>query len=194
GWRQRFFTYDSFSRILTAMNPETNSTGSTRITYNYDNLDNLTSKIEPSPNQPWGSSATVTITKTYDALNRLLDTTFSDGTTPKASARYDYSSFQGQTLANAIGRPVAAMAVDSANNILSSSFVSYNPMGRIAATIQCNSGTSGCKTFAATYDKLGDLTNLAYPANSFAVTYSYDSAARLYDATDSNGVNYAHLD
>jgi hypothetical protein len=36
-WRQRFFTHDSFSRLLTAMNPELNSTGSTVITYGYDN-------------------------------------------------------------------------------------------------------------------------------------------------------------
>ena len=40
------------------------------------------------------------------------------------------------------------------------------------------------------YDKVGDLTTLAYPG-SFTVTYGYDSAARLTTATDSNGVIYA---
>ena len=103
-WRQRFFTYDSFSRLLTAMNPELNSTGSTVITYGYDNSSRLTSKTEPAPNAAWGSSSTVTLNYTYDALNRLLDTTFSDGTTLKASHRYDYTAFQGQSFTNPIGR------------------------------------------------------------------------------------------
>ena len=102
-WRQRFFTYDSLSRLRTAMNPELNSTGSTVITYGYDNDNRLTSKVEPAPNAAWGSSATVTVNYTYDALNRLLDTTFSDGTTLKSSHRYDYASFQGQTFTNPRG-------------------------------------------------------------------------------------------
>ena len=63
------------------MNPEMNSTGSTVITYGYDNDSRLISKVEPAPNAAWGSNSTVTLTYTYDALNRLLDTTYSDGTT-----------------------------------------------------------------------------------------------------------------
>jgi RHS repeat-associated protein len=190
-WRQRFFTYDSFSRILTAMNPETNSTGSTAITYGYDADSNLITKKEPAPNQPWQSSATVTMTYSYDGLDRLLDTTYSDGTTPKASARYDYSSFQGQTLAYPIGRAVAGLTLDGSNNVISSNFVSYDPMGRVAATVQCNPGVNGCKTFTASYGPLGQMLSLAYPGNNFSVTYSYDSAARLTGASDSTGVTYA---
>jgi YD repeat-containing protein len=185
------FTYDSLSRILTAMNPETNSTGTTRITYNYDNDGNVTSKTGPAPNQPWGSAATVIINYSYDALNRLLDTTYSDGTTQKTSQRYDYSSFQGQTLAYPIGRGVAATTVDASNNTVSSSLVSYDKMGRVASTVQCNPGVSGCKTFTANYGTMGQLTSLVYPNNNFTVTYGYDSAARLTSATDSNGVVYA---
>jgi RHS repeat-associated protein len=190
-WRQRFFTYDSFSRILTAMNPEMNSTGSTVITYGYDNNSRLMSKIEPAPNAAWGSSSTVTLTYSYDALNRLLDTTFSDGTTLKASHRYDYATFQGQSFTNPSGREVAALTVNSSGATVTSTFASYDVMGRVANTVQCNPSVSGCKTFTASYDKLGDLTTLAYPGNGFTVTYGYDSAARLTTATDSNGVIYA---
>src|SRR5262249_52674948 len=150
---------------------------------NYDADGNLTSKTGPAPNQAWGSAATVTITYTYDALNRLLDTTYSDGTTPKASQRYDYSSFQGQTLAYPIGRGMAATTVDGSNSTISSSFVSYDNMGRVVSTVQCNPGVTGCKTFTAAYDKLGDVTSLVYPGNNFTVTYSYDSAARLTGVT-----------
>ena len=186
-WRQRFFTYDSFSRILTAMNPETNSTGSTVIRYSYDPVGNLASKTAPAPNAIWTSGATVTISYTYDALNRLLDTTYSDGTTQSSSHRYDYTTFLGQTFAFPIGREVAATA---AGNTIKY-FMSYDPMGRVAITTQCNPGVSGCKSFSALYDKLGDLTSLAYPSNNFTVTYGYDSAARLTTATDSAGVIYA---
>jgi RHS repeat-associated protein len=190
-WRQRFFTYDSFSRLLTAMNPEMNSTGSTVITYGYDNDSRMTSKTEPAPNAAWGSSSTVTLTYTYDALNRLLDTTYSDGTTLKASHRYDYATFQGQSFTNPIGREVAALTVNSSGSTVASTFASYDVMGRVANTVQCNPSVSGCKTFTASYDKVGDLTSLAYPGNGFTVTYGYDSAARLTTATDSNGVIYA---
>jgi RHS repeat-associated protein len=196
-WRQRFFTYDSLSRLLTAMNPELNSTGNTVITYGYDNNSRLTSKIEPAPNAAWGSNSTVTINYTYDALNRLLDTTYSDGTTLRASHRYDYATFQGQSFTNPIGREVAALTVDGTNTNVSAAYTSYDPMGRVVTTTQCNPGVSGCKTFNAGhdsisgYDKLGNLLNLVYPGNGFSVTYGYDSAARLATATDSNGVIYA---
>ena len=187
GWRQRFFTYDSFSRILTAMNPETNSTGSTKITYSYDNDGNLASKTEPAPNQAWGSAQTVTINYTYDALNRQLDTTYVGSSTQNSSHRYDYSTYLGQTMTNPIGREVAATAAGNAIEY----FIGYDTMGHVSSTTQCNPGVTGCKTFTASYDKLGDVTGLAYPANNFTVTYGYDSAARLVSANDSNGVIYA---
>jgi len=193
-WRQRFFTYDSLSRLITAMNPEISSVnGPVAITYQYDNYGNVLSKTGPAPNQDFNTSPvqTLTITYAYDALNRLLDTTFSDGTTLKASHRYDYSSFQGQTFTNPIGREVAAFTVNSSGSTVASTFASYDLMGRVAATVQCNPSVSGCNSFSASYDKLGDLATLAYPGNGFTVTYGYDSAARLTTATDSNGVIYA---
>jgi len=186
-WRQRFFTYDSFSRILTATNPETNSTGSTKIAYTYDADSNLASKNEPAPNQAWGSSSTVTINYSYDALNRLLDTTFSDGTTPTTSHRYDYSSYLGQTLAYPIGREVAATSV---NNTIAY-FMSYDKMGRVAQTVQCTPGVTNCQAFTASYGQVGQLLTLGYPGNGFTVTYGYDTAARLASAVDSSGVTYA---
>jgi RHS repeat-associated protein len=185
-WRQRFFTYDSLSHILTAMNPETNGTGTSQFTFAYDDDGRMISKVRPAPNQAWGSSALVTTSFTYDNLDRLLDTTYSDGVTPSSSHRYDYSAYLGQSFANPVGREVAATTSNA-----SQYFTSYDAMGRIANTVQCNPGISGCKTFAASYDKMGDITNLAYPANAFSVTYGYDSAARLASASDSNGVTYA---
>jgi len=67
----------------------------------------------------------------------------------------------------------------------------YDAIGRVKQTTQCNPGVSGCKTSTAGYDLLGDVTTMAYPSGSFSVTYSYDSAARLTGAIDSAGVTYA---
>jgi RHS repeat-associated protein len=154
--------------------------------YAYDADSNLVQKVAPAPNQT--GTATVTTTYTYDALNRPLDRSYSD-TTPTASFRYDYSSFLGHSLSSPVGRGVAAL---TANGTISS-FVSYDPMGRVASTVQCNPGAAGCKTSGASYDQLGDPTSVAYPANSFSVTYGYDNiAALLISATDSNGVTYAN--
>ncbi|MBZ5489706.1 MAG: hypothetical protein LAO76_02095 [Acidobacteriia bacterium] len=186
-WRQRFFTYDSLSRISSAINPETNSTGSTTITYTYDNNSNVTSKTEPAPNQAWGSAQMVTIDYTYDALNRLLDTTYVGTSTQSSSHRYDYSTYLGQSFTNPIGREVAATA--SGNTI--EFFLSYDPMGHITKRTQCNPGVTACQTFTAAYNTVGDITSITYPVNNFTVSYSYDSAARLTSATDSNGVIYA---
>jgi RHS repeat-associated protein len=189
-WRTRLFTYDSLSRIITALNPENGTTcygiwfGGSCIN-GYDSNSNLLKKTD---------ARNITITYTYDALNRLLDKTYSDGT-QNESHRYDYATFLGQSFAYPTGREVAATA---ANNTIES-FTSYDPVGRIASTTQCNPGVTGCKTFTANYDKLGNLTSLAYPGNGFTVTYSYDtnvpnSTGRLTGASDSNGATYASLD
>jgi RHS repeat-associated protein len=181
-WRQRFFTYDSLGRLLTAYNPENG-----KMSYQYDNNGNLISKVEPAPNAAWGSTLTVIVNYTYDALNRLLDTTYSDGTTQGTSHRYDYSSYLGQTFSYPIGREVAATAAGATIN----NFTSYDALGRVKKTVQCNPGVTACQTFTANYDQLGDLTSLIYPANNLTVTYGYDTAARLTSASDSNGVTYA---
>ena len=174
--------------MITALNPEAGTTcygiwsGGSCIN-GYDSNSNLLKKTD---------ARNITITYAYDALNRLLDTTYSDGTTLKASHRYDYSSFQGQSFTNPMGREVAALTVDASNNTVSSIFTSYETMGRVTSSTQCHPGVTGCKTFAVNnYDKLGDITSLTYPGNGFTVTYGYDSAAQLTSATDSNGVIYA---
>ena len=152
-WRVRRFTYDSLSRLLTSQNPE-----SGQISYTYDADGNLISKTGPAPNQLPPSTATVTVTYAYDALNRLTGKTYSDSTR-SPSYRYDYSSYLGQTFQYPVGRLVAATAL----NATIADFTSYDPMGRVASTVQCIPGVATCQTSSASYDQLGDLITLGYP-------------------------------
>jgi RHS repeat-associated protein len=181
-WRARTFTYDSFSRLLTAFNPETGQTS-----FQYDPNGNMTSKTSPKPNQT--GTATVTTYVTYDPLNRPLDKTYSDGATASAGFRYDYSSYGGASIQNPVGRLVMAWAANQANG---GYLMSYDPMGRISLTYQMDPGVACCAVATASYDKLGDLITLNYPSGGFSMTYQYDNAARLTGASDSNGVTYAN--
>jgi YD repeat-containing protein len=63
-WRVRRFTYDSFSRLLTAKNPESGT-----ITYTYDADGELLQKTSPLANQT--GTATQTVSYCYDELHRV---------------------------------------------------------------------------------------------------------------------------
>ena len=97
--RQRSFTYDSLSRLITATNPEAGT-----LSYSYDANGNVSSKTAPQPGAPAGSTQTLTTNFSYDALNRLTDKYFSDGLTPNQHFRYDQTSTWMGANYNTIGR------------------------------------------------------------------------------------------
>src|SRR5262249_2875951 len=123
-WRTRTFTYDSFSRLLTASNPESGT-----ITYVYDNDGNVTTKTSPAPNQT--GSSPVTVAYCYDTLNRLASKAYTTSTTcpqtsPVASYLYDQTSYNGLSITNGIGRRTG-MTDQSGNGFEA---WSYDTMGR----------------------------------------------------------------
>src|SRR5205085_10700050 len=65
-WRTRTFTYDTLSRLLTAVNPESGT-----IAYAYDADSNVTTKDSPQPNSAAGSGLHEYIDYCYDELHRL---------------------------------------------------------------------------------------------------------------------------
>jgi RHS repeat-associated protein len=179
-WRQRFFTYDSLSRLLTATNPESGT-----IFYFYDANGNLLQKVSPTPNQT--GSAQHTVSYCYDALNRVNGKAYSwqncqNGQLPQGTAVVSYTYDRGT---NGIGR------MTSLTDQAGSATYSYDVMGRTKQTTRCITGLAQCQSFNAAYDQLGDVLTLGYPGAGFTVTYGYDAAGRLNSATDSNGVTYA---
>ncbi|HLJ87177.1 MAG TPA: RHS repeat-associated core domain-containing protein, partial [Candidatus Angelobacter sp.] len=174
-WRSRTFTYDSLSRLLTAMNPESGTIG-----YQYDANGNLTQKTAPAENQT--GSATVTTTYAYDALNRLTETSHSDGT-PIVLYGYDETSGWGNALVNTIGRVSSATTFKNFGQpYIQGTVFSYDSMGRTINEWECipSSCAPNFSTYhiSAAYDLAGNMTSLTYP-DTRVVGFRYNTANRL---------------
>jgi RHS repeat-associated protein len=188
GYLPRSFTYDSFSRLITANNPESGTTcygqwsGSNCIN-GYDPDGNLINRTRPKANQTDANTRTTT-TYSYDELHRLRSKSYSDGT-PTASFNYDEATITATTpqttLTNAIGRQ-SSTSVGSAGSLFS-----YDSMGRLLNAYQCTPRTCPGNSYyglAYQYDLLGDMTS---STNGVGVNfaYAYNAAGRLTTITSS---------
>jgi RHS repeat-associated protein len=201
GDRLRTFTYDSLSHMLCSSNPENSSapcpttatasytTGTTG--YSYDANGNVVTKIALAPNQIQTGTATVTTTYSYDALNRLTQKSYSDGTTPTATYTYDLSSVDIFTISNPVGHLVKTA---TAGNFPTKTYYTYDSMGRTQVRGECvyinNCGTSSPSLWEAVngYDLAGNLISYSTYTNSSSPImfgYSVDAASRLSQLTSS---------
>ncbi len=173
----RTFTYDSFSRLLTATNPE-----SGQISYSYDADGNMLQKASPAPNQT--GSATQTISYCYDKLNRVTGKAYSaqtctNGQLPAGTAVVSYTYDAG---ANGIGR------LTSLTDQAGSGSYSFDALGRIGSKSRTIAGIQ--KNLAYTYNLDNSVATLKYPSGA-VVTYTPDAAGRILSAVDSgNNINY----
>jgi RHS repeat-associated protein len=185
GLNSRSFTYDSLSRLLTATNPESGAT-----TYKYDSdtscaspnsfVGDLVSKVD--------ARAARTCMR-YDALHRLTQKNYSDGT-PTATYNYDQSSANGVTLAHTVGRKSSESTAGSSPT---GSVFSYDNMGRVIDNSQCTPQNCGTGVFSFKYTQYDFIGDLLAATNSAGVTfnYSYNVAARL-TAMTTNFVDGSH--
>lgn len=184
GDRQRKFSYDGLSRLISASNPESGTIG-----YTYDSSSNTQTKTD---------ARGVRILYCYDALNRLISKSSVDtscpqngpSSTPFAAFTYDSSSAGnggGFTSANPIGR-----LVEASNGSNASEQFSYDPMGRVI--LQANTLPDGCCTateneVAAQYDFAGNLTQLTYPDGQ-VINQHWNGAGEVSQITGSSGYQY----
>jgi RHS repeat-associated protein len=175
GLNPRRFTYDSLSRLLTSVNPESGTICYGTIlagmcqANGFDLNGNLVTKTDARGIQTNFS---------YDALNRLLSKGYSD-TTPGLTNTYDIA-VDGLS----ITYPVGQLVKSATNDGKTATVNSYDQMGRIQNQWQCTPQNCGTGYFSLpyVYDFLGDITSAA---NGMSVTigYGYNGAAELNGVT-----------
>jgi RHS repeat-associated protein len=170
GIAPRTFSHDSLSRLLTASNPESGA-----ISYAYDANGNLLRKTAPKQNQT-NPAVTVTASYQYDALNRLTQKSYNDGSTPTVSYAFD-TSCHATSYINLVGR-LASAAVPGW-----SFCYSYDSMGRLADKDLLMSVPAGANYLDYTYDLLGNVTFESAGYAFSGVYYAYNTAGRLTTVT-----------
>jgi RHS repeat-associated protein len=180
GSQQRFFMYDSLSRLIRAKNPEQAAgsiasnitdtvTGNSQwsMAYDYDNNGNLNARLD---------ARNITTTYAYDALNRNYSITY-DGT-PAVYRYYDSAT-------NGRGR----LYWDQAVGVSANAIDAYDSMGRPSQAHQVfwvNGTWGNYFNVARTYDKAGHVLTQTNPSGR-TVNYGYDIAGRLNNYTGNLG-------
>jgi RHS repeat-associated protein len=178
--RNRSFTYDSLSRLLSSTNPESGP-----VSYTYDAGGNLLSKAD---------ARGLTVSYGYDPLNRLKTKTYSDGS-PASEYFYDVTpplQYNAPDHGSSIGRLTHA-----SNGVNFAHDPTYDAMGRIISQAYCIPSDCSYNTrVAATYDLAGNLTSLTYPSGR-KITHSSNAAGRLtgvsYDSFNGTPANYPYF-
>lgn len=142
-----------------------NTSGSQNRSYQYTSLGRMSQSSEPEPGTRsylydaggnlWNTTGGRKIARgyTYDAFDRLTSITYWDnGVTPTVAYTYDGANVP-------YGRGQLAQ-VSNANS--STSYLSYDPYGRVTSSAQLAGGQS--YTFAYSYNLAGALTNETYPS------------------------------
>lgn len=199
GNRNRSFTYDSLSRLTSAINPESGT-----ITYIYSNSPTgacasspgvVCTKTAPAANQT--GTATATTTYTYDALDRLTSKTYAGVTTPAVYYGYDHDTSTLSSCATAPPPLTDPYPISYRTAMCDGSGAtswSHDKMGRILSedrTIGTNTNT-----ISYAYNLDGSLSTLTYPNTGKVITYTPNgsggyTAGRPASAKDVAGaINY----
>jgi RHS repeat-associated protein len=196
GSQTRTFVSDWLGRPTSVTEPES---GTTTYSYAYNSTGLVVTRQRPQANQTNSSTLTTTTTQ-YDALNRIIGVSYSDGTASKLFV-YDASvNWLNPTVpqANVKGRLSEIFAYIPPNTPpagVGSSF-GYDAMGRINSLGECVPSNCGNGNYAQsfTYDLAGDMTSSTDGAGVTS-TYAVSVAHELSSLTSSlsNSTNPANI-
>lgn len=178
GVQTRSFVYDSLKRLTSATNPESGTS-----TYGYDNNGNLTQRVD---------ARNITITVTYDALNRPIAKTYSDGT-PRNDFYYDAQTLPGGAPSFDRGFSTGALVAVSYGGGSAGTYRGYDAVGRVVRQYQQTDSVNYLTE--ASYFAGRNVQSETYPSvpgfgDRRTVSYSCDSAGRLA-SLNSNATSYA---
>jgi RHS repeat-associated protein len=207
--QQRYFAYDSLSRLVRAKNPEQDNytpdatkypaltdpvTGNAAwsLAYGYDDGGDLTGRKD---------ARGVETTYQYDALGRVTVRGYSDGATPQVNYFYDNQALPAGapvfTRGKSVGQLVAVTYGDAAS-AAGSYTGGFDELGRAHYSSQVTSapdstGQLVSRTYILGYDYYldGRLKTETYPSNKVVET-QYDSVGRVAGVKDqATGLYYA---
>lgn len=174
GTQNRYFMYDSLSRLIRAKNPEQSANASLALTdavtgnaqwslaYSYDNQDNLSSRTD---------ARGMVSTYTYDGLNRNTLVTYSDGS---STTHY----FDGAT--NGRGRSWLSHHYPASGAYTQTVIESYDAVGQpLSQRVNFWTGVAWSPAYMVnrTYDLAGHIVTQTYPSGRTA-NYQYDRMGR----------------
>jgi RHS repeat-associated protein len=172
GSQTRTFVYDSLKRLLSATNPESGTVCYGTLVSGVCQLDGY----DANGNLLYKTDARgVRTTYAYDALNRVYNRSYSDGT-PAVTYAYDPNIANGKGRLSYVDSSVSRYTYDN-----------YDALGRVkSATQKIYAQTSQSYTIVYGYDLVGHVTSMSYPSQH-SVSYSFDNAGRLTDFTGNLG-------
>lgn len=185
GSQTRTYAYDALSRVTSVTIPELADASGTpcAVAYTYDSNSNVQTQVSPAPNQTTCTTR-VTITFSYDALNRLTAKTYSDSS-PAVKYGYDNIALTGctttppsLTITNPKGRRTSMCDSSGAASW------SYDSMGRVLTEARTILGVT--KNLSYTYNLDGSTATVTYPSTN-VITYTISNAQRLTSAKDLAG-------
>jgi RHS repeat-associated protein len=190
GSRSRTFSYNAFSQLVSATNPESGT-----IFYTYDNDGNLATKVSWAQNQtngtPTKATGSVTISGNAECENGTCDqgTIYITVGSFQASTTYgnSYSSGLASALASQLnGSSSSVSATTSGSTILLTSKVA-GPSGNYSLSARVQNSSSGFPKAAFSATTSGSaLTGGANPPTVTA-SYTYDVLNRLTQKSFSDG-------
>lgn len=171
GVQNRYFMYDSLSRMTRLRQPEQqvntslNTSGNPdnnqwTIGVTYDNSGNVLTTTD--------AKGTV-ITNTYEALNRVTQRSYSDST-PTVTYTYDNKTYSKGRLTKV------------ASSVSSSEFLTFDPLGRVTRSQQVTDGVvygTDEKPMTYTFNLAGDLVEQTY-ASGRKMKTDLDNTGQLF--------------
>jgi RHS repeat-associated protein len=183
GTQTRSYSFDLLSRITAKTEPESGTTN-----FYYTTSGGGLCSGDPAAVCRRTDARSITTTYTYDALNRIGDVSYSDGT-PSVYHYYDQSAPWGYSLSNYKGR-LTTMGTYSGSTNLTGACFDYDAMGHITHKKDVINSVSVVEDTYYTYNYDGSVATITYPSGR-VVTYSEGNAQRdtaAYDST--NSINY----